>query len=74
MPVVTTTDGAAGLALTDGKEALIAGDTDAFAARVVRLVRDEGLRARLRDEGFAYLDQHHSAAVAQQGLRTALAI
>ena len=74
LPVVTTLDGASGLALTDGKEALVASDPDAFAERVERLVQDQGLRARLRDEGYAYLEKHHSPAVAQSALRTALGI
>ena len=63
-----------GLSLTDGKEALIASDPDAFAERVGRLVRDAELRTRLRDEGYTYLEKHHSPAVAQRALRTALGI
>ena len=51
LPVVTTVDGALGLPLEDGKEALIASEPDAFADRVVRLAHDEHLRARLRGEG-----------------------
>jgi len=74
LPIVTTPDGASGLPLTDGKEALIAGDPDAFAERVERLVSDEGLRIRLRDAGYDYLEEHHSRAVAQRALRTALGI
>lgn len=74
LPIVTTFDGASGLPLTDGKEALIANDPDAFAERVERLVRDEDLRARLRDAGYTYLQKHHSPAVAQRALRAALGI
>jgi len=72
LPIVTTPDGASGLALTDGVEALIADDADGFCERVDRLARDEDLRARLRHEGAAYLEQHHSPAVAQRALRAAL--
>jgi len=74
LPVVTTLDGAFGLPLTDGKEALIASDPNAFAERVERLVHDEDLRIRLRDEGYAYLEKHHSLTVAQRALRAALGI
>lgn len=74
LPIVTTSDGASGLPLTDGKEVLIANDPDAFAERVERLVRDADLRARLRDEGYTFLEQHHSPTVGQRTLRAALGI
>lgn len=74
MPVVTTPDGAFGLPLEDGKEALIASDPDGFAERVERLVRDAPLRDRLREEGYGYLERHHSLAVAQAVMRGVLGI
>lgn len=74
LPIVTTSDGASGLPLIDGKEALVADDPDGFAERVERLVRDADLRTRLRDEGYEYLEKHHSLAVAQRALRAALGI
>ncbi len=72
MPVVTTPDGAFGLPLTDGREALVAGDPEAFAERVARLVHDETLRQRVREGGYAYLEQHHSLAAAQGVMRKVL--
>lgn len=74
MPVATTPDGAFGLPLEDGKEALIANDPVGLAERVERLVRDEGLRNRLREEGYQYLERHHSLAVAQDIMRGVLGI
>lgn len=74
LPIVTTFDGAAGLSLSDGKEALLAGDAEDFAERVERLVYDGDLRVRLRDEGYSYLEQRHSPAVAQGALRRALSL
>ena len=74
MPVATTPDGAFGLPLEDGKEALIARDPAGFAERIERLVRDTSLRDRLRQEGFAYLDRHHSLSVAQSVMRGVLGI
>jgi polysaccharide biosynthesis protein PslH len=74
VPVVTTTDGAFGLPLADGREALIAGDAEGLAERVVRIARDEGLRIELRDRAYAYLEAHHGSAVALRELRAALAI
>ena len=74
LPVVTTPDGGSGLGLTDGREALIADDPDALSRRVERLVRDEDLRARLRHEGYTFLEKHHTPAAAQGALRQALGI
>jgi glycosyltransferase involved in cell wall biosynthesis len=74
LPIVTTSDGAAGLFLTDGSDALIADDPGAFAERVERLVRAPDLRTRLRDAGYRFLETRHSLAVAQRALRPALGI
>ena len=74
MPVVTTPDGAFGLPLADGKEALIARDPEGFAGRVERLVKDEGLRQQIREGGYSYLEQHHSLPVAQDVMRRVLGI
>lgn len=74
MPVVTTPDGAFGLPLEDGKEALVAGDPEGFAERVERLVKDEPLRQRIREGGYSYLEEHHSLRVAQDVMRRVLGI
>ena len=74
MPVVTTPDGAFGLPLTDGAEALVAGDPDGFAERVSRLVDDEPLRQRIREGGYTYLERHHSLGAAQDIMRRVLGI
>jgi glycosyltransferase involved in cell wall biosynthesis len=72
MPTVTTTDGAAGLEVADGREMLIADTSAAFAERTVSLLSDQGLRERLRGAGYAYLDDHHSLAAARARLEKAL--
>lgn len=74
LPIVTTFDGAAGLSLSDGKEALIASEPEDFAERVGRLVHQEDLRVRLRDEGYRYLEKRHSRALARRALRGALCL
>lgn len=74
MPVVTTFDGAFGLPLEDGKEALISSDPEGFAERVERLVKDDALRERLRESGYAYLEEHHSLPIAQRVMKAALGI
>ena len=48
-PTVTTSVGAEGLEIRDGKHALIADDPAAFAAAVERLLHDPELWARLRN-------------------------
>jgi glycosyltransferase involved in cell wall biosynthesis len=63
MPTVTTTDGAAGLDVVDGREFLIADEPDLYADRVARLLADAALRERLRQGGYAWLASHHSRGV-----------
>jgi glycosyltransferase involved in cell wall biosynthesis len=45
--VVSTRLGAGGIELVDGRHAVLADDAAAFAAAVVRLLNDDGERARL---------------------------
>jgi glycosyltransferase involved in cell wall biosynthesis len=73
MPTVTTTDGAAGLDVQDGREMLIANEAPAFADRVARILAERDLRERLRGAGYAYLDVHHSLAVARTRVEAAFA-
>jgi glycosyltransferase involved in cell wall biosynthesis len=47
--IVSTTFGAEGLGLEDGRDVLLADDPDAFSAAVKRLLADEPLRRRLGD-------------------------
>ncbi len=74
MPTVTTSDGAAGLAVSDGAELLIADTAEAFAERVVRLLGNAALRETLRHTGSAFLATSHSAAIGRSRLRTALGL
>jgi glycosyltransferase involved in cell wall biosynthesis len=74
MPVVTTPDGAFGLPLSDGNEALVAADPEGFAERVEKLVKDEALRQQIREGGYRYLETYHSLRVAQDVMRKVLGI
>lgn len=74
MPVVTTPDGAFGLPLEDGKEALVAKDPAGLAERVARVATDEALRADLREAGYRYLEARHSLPVAQAVMRRVLGL
>lgn len=74
MPVVTTPDGAFGLPLVDGQDALISADPTGFADRTAKLATDAELRARLVEGGYAFLEKYHSLATAQNIMRGALGI
>jgi glycosyltransferase involved in cell wall biosynthesis len=74
MPTVTTSDGAAGLDVVDDREMLVADDPAAFADRVVRVLHDPALRARLRDAGYAYLAAHHAEGASRARVERALGI
>lgn len=74
MPVATTPDGALGLPLEDGKEALVAKEPVGLAERIERLAKDEPLRDSLRDGGYRYLATHHSLPVAQAAMRRVLGL
>lgn len=74
VPVVTTSDGAFGLPLADGREMMIADDAQAFAERVARVLREADLRATLVREGYAFLERYHSLEVAQAVMRRVLGL
>jgi glycosyltransferase involved in cell wall biosynthesis len=74
LPVVTTPDGAFGLPLEDGREALIAADPAGFAERALRVVADGDLRERVVGSAYGFLEAHHSLAVAQRVMRRALGL
>ncbi len=66
LPVVTTTIGAAGLALRDGVEALIADSPEELAAATVRLYTDASLWNRLSEAGRAHVERNFSPRVVRE--------
>ena len=68
LPVVTTSIGVEGMALTDGANVLVADDDAAFAAAVARLHTDQKLWERLAAGGRAYIDEHLSPGAASNAL------
>ena len=74
MPTVTTTDGAAGLHVTDGRELMIATAPEVFARHVIQVLRDRTLRDNLRTNGYEYLRANHSAHVGRERLSAALGL
>lgn len=63
LPVLTTTIGAAGIALRNGEEALIADTPEELAAATVRLYTDASLWQKLSDEGYAHVERNFSPRV-----------
>lgn len=63
LPAVTTTVGAEGMNLQDGKEILIADDPAAFAESVVRAYGDEKLWTQLSDSGYSFIEENFSTEV-----------
>ena len=59
VPVVATPEGVAGLAATDGREALLASEPAAFAAAIARLHREPGLAETLVAGGRRALRERH---------------
>jgi glycosyltransferase involved in cell wall biosynthesis len=59
-PVVSTTKGAEGLAVTNGEHLLIADTPEEFAAACLRLSTDDDLCRRLTERAHAWVVQHHS--------------
>jgi glycosyltransferase involved in cell wall biosynthesis len=58
-PIVSTAAGAEGLAVRDGEHLLLAEGAEAFAAAVVRLLEDPGLRDRLAAEGRRLVEREY---------------
>jgi glycosyltransferase involved in cell wall biosynthesis len=64
LPVVTTTVGAEGLEVEDGRHLLVADDADALASACLRLLDDRDLRSRLAAAGRAlWQERYRSSAV-----------
>lgn len=60
VPVVSTTKGAEGLDITDGRDILLADSPRAFADQVLRLLQDAPLRARVSAEARRLVEQRYT--------------
>ncbi len=76
LPVVSTSKGCEGLAVTNGLDIVVADEPEAFADAVVGLANDPAARSRLSAGGVAYAAAQHSpthvAAVKAEVLNKAL--
>jgi glycosyltransferase involved in cell wall biosynthesis/SAM-dependent methyltransferase len=74
LPVVTTSVGAEGMKLTDGKNVLIADSPAAFARAVVRLYTDDLLWEQISAGSLLHIKTHFSKAAVQKKLTQVFAI
>lgn len=72
IPVVSTSVGADGLGVTDGRELLLADDATSFADAILRVLNDSTLRESLVREGHRHLSSHFSDAVVAAEVRSLL--
>jgi glycosyltransferase involved in cell wall biosynthesis len=68
VPVVSTTLGAEGLAVVNGRDALIADEPSSFADSIIRLLEDPDLASSLtRNLKSLVWEKHSVAALAEEG-------
>ncbi|MCX7789916.1 MAG: glycosyltransferase family 4 protein, partial [Chloroflexaceae bacterium] len=72
LPVVATSIGAEGLDVVDGRDLLLADDSRAFAAAVVRLLRDGALRRQVIANGRRLVAERYSWQAVFQQVRSCL--
>ena len=73
LPVVTTSVGAEGMGIEDGRHALIADSAELFADRVVELYNNQELWQLLSNQGVELIEARFSPAVIGKSLRELLA-
>jgi glycosyltransferase involved in cell wall biosynthesis len=69
-PVVSTSLGAEGIAVTSGREVLLADTAATFAAEVVRVLRDDGLAAELGGAGRRLIESSYDWRASARALET----
>jgi GT2 family glycosyltransferase/glycosyltransferase involved in cell wall biosynthesis len=72
LPVVTTSLGASGFALTPGDNALIADEPQEFANHVVKLYRDRDLWQHLAERGYRHIEERFTPEIIGKTIETAL--
>lgn len=70
LPVVSTSVGASGLDVVDGRDLLLADDPASFASAVIGLLADRGAAHRLGSNGRAVFDAHHHPSVFAQQVQS----
>ena len=74
LPVVTTTIGAEGMALTQGEDILVADEPQKFAESIVLLYNDENLWNKLSRGSIEHVQRNYSSEVTKERLKNVLHI
>src|SRR5438309_6938521 len=72
LPVVTTSIGAEGMGLENGREVMIANDAKGFAAALIRLYEDATLWQRLSDNGYSHIARYFTPEVVTETVRQSI--
>jgi GT2 family glycosyltransferase len=72
LPVVTTSIGAEGMGLVEGRDALIADTTQHFARKVLQLYNDEALWTAISESSLAYIEKSCTPEVMKQRIADVL--
>ena len=72
LPVVTTSIGAEGFALTTGDNAMIVDEPQAFADSVLQVYRERELWQRLADGGYEHIQKHFTPEIIGETIAAAL--
>jgi glycosyltransferase involved in cell wall biosynthesis len=73
VPIVTTSVGAEGMSMTDGKDALIGESSNEMAAAIVRIYKDEELWESLRQNGLALVNELFGEGATRERVMSLLA-
>lgn len=72
LPTVTTSIGAEGMNLTDGREVLIADEPKQFADAIINLYQSATLWQTLSDNGFRFIEENFAPSVIDEKINFAL--
>ncbi len=72
LPVVTTSVGAEGMGLENGREALIADGAREFAEALISVYNDGALWQRLSDHGYSHIARHFTPQVVEEKIHQAI--
>jgi GT2 family glycosyltransferase/glycosyltransferase involved in cell wall biosynthesis len=73
LPVVTTSIGSEGFALTGGETAMIADEPQTFADSVLQVYREQELWQRLSNAGYSHIQEHFTPEIIGETIEAALA-
>ena len=69
LPVVTTSVGTEGMALSPGENVLVGDTAEEFANAVVRLIRERGMYESVRTAAWAFVNDHYSVVAVSRRIQ-----